>query len=144
MQVAGLAVNAALYAGFSYRRMVWIGLLSGGCAAGIAGVCETAGPIGQLTASVSPGYGFAAIIVAFVGRLHPVGIFLASLLMALLYLGGESGQMQLDLPSAVTGIFQGMLLFYLLATDFLINFRIRTKAPVSAAIPAESKEAHES
>ena len=105
--------------------MIWIGLLSGGLASGIAGVSEIAGPIGQLLPSVSPGYGFAAIIVAYVGRLHPGGIFLSSLLMALLYLGGESGQMNLDLPSAVTGIFQGMLLFYLLAADFLINFRFR-------------------
>ena len=72
--------------------------------------------------------GFAAIIVAYVGRLHPGGIFLSSLLMALLYLGGESGQMNLDLPSAVTGLFQGMLLFYLLAADFLINFQIRFKS----------------
>jgi simple sugar transport system permease protein len=88
-------------------------------------VVEISGPIGQLIDSISPGYGYAAIIVAFVGRLHPGGIFLSSLLMALLYLGGESGQMNLDLPSAVTGIFQGLLLFYLLAADFLINYRLR-------------------
>lgn len=130
LQVSGLARDAASYAGFNHRKMVWIGLLAGGLTAGIAGVSEIAGPIGQLLPSVSPGYGFAAIIVAYVGRLHPGGIFLSSLLMALLYLGGESGQMNLDLPSAVTGIFQGMLLFYLLAADFLINFRLRlTRTP---------------
>ncbi len=128
IQVSGLAINAATYAGFKHKKMVWIGLLSGGLCAGIAGVSEIAGPIGQLLPTVSPGYGFAAIIVAYVGRLHPGGIFLSSLLMALLYLGGESGQMNLDLPSAVTGVFQGMLLFYLLAADFLINFRIRFKS----------------
>ncbi len=128
LQVSGLAINAASYAGFKYKKMIWIGLLAGGLAAGLAGVSEIAGPIGQLLPSVSPGYGFAAIIVAYVGRLHPGGIFLSSLLMALLYLGGESGQMNLDLPSAVTGIFQGMLLFYLLAADFLINFRFRWKS----------------
>ncbi len=127
IRVAGLADKAAGYAGFQYNRLIWIGLLAGGCAAGLAGVFEIAGPIGQLLPSVSPGYGYAAIIVAFVGRLHPGGIFLASLLMALLYLGGESGQMNLDLPSAVTGIFQGLLLFYLLAADFLVNYRIRRK-----------------
>lgn len=84
---------------------------------------------------ISPGYGFAAIIVAFVGRLHPLGILLASLLMALLYLGGESAQMQLGLPAAVSGVFQGMLLFFLLATDVLIQFRVRWvgKASVGAA-----------
>ncbi len=128
LQVSGLAENAASYAGFKYKKMIWIGLLAGGLCSGIAGVSEIAGPIGQLLPSVSPGYGFAAIIVAYVGRLHPGGILLASLLMALLYLGGESAQMHLDLPSAVTGVFQGMLLFYLLAADFFINFRIRFKS----------------
>ncbi len=125
IQVAGLAKNAASYAGFKYKKLVWIGLLAGGMAAGVSGVLEIAGPIGQLLPKVSPGYGYAAIIVAFVGRLHPGGIFLSSLLMALLYLGGESGQMNLDLPAAVTGVFQGLLLFYLLAADFLIDYRIR-------------------
>lgn len=125
LQVSGLAINAARYAGFKHKKMIWIGLLSGGLAAGIAGVAEIAGPVGQLLPSVSPGYGFAAIIVAYVGRLHPGGIFLSSLLMALLYLGGESAQMNLELPSAVTGVFQGMLLFYLLAADFLINYRFK-------------------
>jgi general nucleoside transport system permease protein len=88
-------------------------------------VGEAAGPIGQLVPSMSPGYGFAAIIVAFVGRLHPAGIALASLLMSLLYLGGESAQMHLALPSAVTGLFQGTLLFFLLAADVLVDYRPR-------------------
>ncbi len=133
MRVAGLADVAALYAGFDRKRMVWIGLLAGGAAAGIAGLCEVAGPIGQLLPSVSPGYGYAAIIVAFVGRLHPFGILLASLLMSLLYLGGESAQMELGLPSAVTGVFQGVLLFFLLATDLFINFHVRlvARAPLA-------------
>ena len=117
MQVVGMAEFAARYAGFKRSRMVWTGLLVGGGAAGVAGLCEVAGPIGQLLPSVSPGYGYAAIIVAFVGRLHPVGIMLASLLMSLLYLGGETAQMDLGLPSAITGVFQGVLLFYLLAAD---------------------------
>ncbi len=133
MQVAGLADSAALYAGFRRRRMVWIGLLVGGAMAGIAGLCEVAGPIGQLLPSVSPGYGYAAIIVAFVGRLHPVGILLASLLMSLLYLGGESAQMELGLPSAITGVFQGVLLFYLLAADMFINFRLHVVTPTVGA-----------
>ncbi|MDJ0956565.1 MAG: ABC transporter permease [Arenicellales bacterium] len=131
MQVAGLADLAALYAGFKRKRMVWIGLLVGGGAAGIAGLCEVAGPIGQLLPSVSPGYGYAAIIVAFVGRLHPIGILLASLLMSLLYLGGESAQMDLGLPSAITGVFQGVLLFYLLGADLFINFRVKITKTVA-------------
>ena len=135
MQVTGMADSAALYAGFRRRRMVWIGMLAGGGAAGIAGICEVAGPIGQLLPEVSPGYGYAAIIVAFVGRLHPIGILFASLLMSLLYLGGESAQMELGLPSAITGVFQGVLLFYLLAADLFINFRIKSDraAPLVSA-----------
>jgi len=125
MRVAGLAPAAANYAGISAPRTVWIGMLAGGACAGIAGVNEVAGPLGQLQPSVSPGYGFAAIIVAFVGRLHPVGILCASLLMSLLYLGGESAQMVLALPSAVTGLFQGALLFFLLASDVFIDYRLR-------------------
>ncbi len=136
MRVGGLAQAAARYAGFGRARMIWLGLLAGGAAAGVAGVGEVAGPIGQLLPSVSPGYGFAAIIVAFVGRLHPLGILLASLLMALLYLGGESAQLELGLPSAVTGVFQGMLLFFLLACDVFINFRLRRRRPRRAPTPA--------
>jgi simple sugar transport system permease protein len=116
--------------------MIWLGLLIGGGAAGIAGISEVAGPIGQLLPSVSPGYGYAAIIVAFVGRLHPVGILFASLLMSLLYLGGESAQMELGLPNAVTGVFQGVLLFYLLAADLFINFRLRVAKPARAEASA--------
>ena len=134
LRVAGLAADAAKYAGFNAHRMVWLGMLVGGACAGIAGMGEVAGPIGQLLPSVSPGYGFAAIIVAFVGRLHPVGILLASLLMSLLYLGGEAAQMGLNLPSAITGLFQGMLLFFLLGSDVFINYRIKATRP--AALPA--------
>jgi simple sugar transport system permease protein len=125
MRVAGLAPDAANYAGISAKRTVWLAMLIGGATAGIAGVNEAAGPIGQLLPSMSPGYGFAAIIVAFVGRLHPLGVLLASLLMSLLYLGGEAAQISLSLPSAVTGLFQGALLFFLLASDVFINFRLR-------------------
>ncbi|MDR0770050.1 MAG: ABC transporter permease [Burkholderiales bacterium] len=125
MRVAGLAPTAALYAGIPANRTVWIGLLAGGAGAGLAGACEVVGPLGQLTASVSPGYGFAAIIVAFVGRLHPIGIVFSGLLLSLLYLGGESAQIHLGLPSAVTGLFQGALLFVLLGADVFIRYRLR-------------------
>jgi ABC-type uncharacterized transport system permease subunit len=136
MRVAGLAPAAANYAGISATRTVWLGMLIGGACAGLAGVSEVAGPIGQLLPSVSPGYGFAAIIVAFVGRLHPLGIVLASLLMSLLYLGGESAQINLALPSAVTGLFQGALLFFLLAADVFIHYRLRFAQPAKRAVPA--------
>jgi ABC-type uncharacterized transport system permease subunit len=125
MRVAGESGAAARYAGFSAAGMVWIGLLVGGAAAGIAGMAEVSGPAGQLTDKLSSGYGFAAIIVAFVGRLNPVGIFFASLLMALLYIGGEQAQQYLSLPSSISKVFQGMLLFFLLGSDVFIQYRVR-------------------
>jgi len=136
MRVTGLAEAAARYAGFPTARAVWVGLLAGGAAAGLAGVGEVAGPIGQLTPSVSPGYGFAAIIVAFVGRLSAPGIVLASLLMSWLYLGGESAQIRLALPSAITGLFQGLLLSFLLAGDVLVSYRVRLGRVRAAHRPA--------
>ena len=132
MQVAGQAKDAARYAGFSAKRMIWIGLLSGGGMAGIAGMSEVAGPMGQITEHVSNNYGFAAIIVAFVARLNPIGIFFASLLMALLYLGGEQAQQYMNLPSSISNVFQGMLLMFLLGSDVFINYRIRWKTEVAA------------
>jgi simple sugar transport system permease protein len=97
----------------------------GGGAAGLAGIIEVSGPIGQLLPNISPGYGFTAIIVAYVGRLHPLGVLFAGLLLALTYLGGETAQIQLNLPVAVTGVFQGLLLFFLLASDVLIRYRVQ-------------------
>ncbi|MCT2504874.1 ABC transporter permease [Pseudomonas aeruginosa] len=117
--------RAAGFVGFREKRLVWFVLLFSGALAGLAGVCEVAGPIGQLVPQVSPGYGYAAITVAFLGRLNPFGILCASLLMALLYLGGEAAQMSLNLPLALTGLFQGMMLFFLLACDVLILYRPR-------------------
>ena len=125
MNVSGIAPHAARYAGFSEPQAVWLGLLIGGAAAGLAGMMEAAGPLAQLSATISPGYGFAAIIVAFVGRLSATGIVFSGLLLSLLYIGGESAQMMLNLPAALTRTFQGMLLFFLLAADFLIFYRIR-------------------
>ncbi|WP_343562899.1 ABC transporter permease [Kiloniella sp. b19] len=125
IKVMGLTPAAAGYAGFNQKRLTWLALMIGGGLAGLAGVLEVAGPIGQLNPTISPGYGFTAIIVAFLGRLHPVGIFFAALLMALSYLGGEAMQIQMGLPLAVTGVFQGMILFFLLASDVLIRYRLR-------------------
>lgn len=127
LRVNGAAPRAGAHAGFSQSRLIWTALMMGGGCAGLAGLFEVAGPIGQLLPSISPGYGFTAIIVAFLGRLHPVGVLFAGLVMALSYLGGESAQITLNLPLAVTGVFQGMLLFFLLATDVLINYRVVLK-----------------
>jgi simple sugar transport system permease protein len=138
MHVVGLAPDAARYAGFGQQRVIWLTLLAGGALAGLAGIAEIAGPIGRLQPTISPGYGFTAIIAAFIGRLHPAGIVLASLLLSLLYLGGEQVQIDLGLPSAISGLFQGTLLFYLLAADLFIEFRVSwaSRAPEAVAPPA--------
>jgi ABC-type uncharacterized transport system permease subunit len=128
LQVGGLAPAAARYAGFSSRASLWTALLISGGMAGLAGALEAAGPLGQLTPYVPVGYGFAAIIVAFVGRLHPVGIVFSALLMSMFYIGGELAQSRLGLPKSLTGVFQGLLLFTLLACDTLIAYRLRWSA----------------
>ena len=129
LRVLGQAPRAARFAGFSQNRLIWLSLLTGGGLAGIAGMFEVSGPVGQLTPQISPGYGFTAIIVAFLGRLHPIGVICGGLILALSYLGGETAQIDLGMPNAVTGIFQGVLLFFLLACDVLILYRLRVAKP---------------
>lgn len=125
IRVVGEAEQAAGYAGFSKNKLVWSTFMISGGLAGLAGLFEVAGPVGQLVPAIPVGYGFTAIIVAFLGRLNPVGILLGGLLMALTYIGGESAQISMKLPSATTSVFQGMLLFFLLASDILINYRVK-------------------
>jgi general nucleoside transport system permease protein len=125
LQVGGPAPAAARYAGFSSRAALWTALLVSGGLAGVAGAFEVAGPMGQLTPHVSNGYGFTAIIVAFVGRLHPLGCVLGSVLLSMFLIGGELAQSRVGLPSAVTGVFQGVLLLSLLGCDTLIHYRPR-------------------
>ena len=127
--VCGLAPLAARYAGLSSRRALWVAMLVSGGMAGLAGALEVAGPIGQLTPYVPVGYGFGAIIVAFVGRLHPVGLIFSAVLMSMLYIGGELAQSRLGLPKSITGVFQGLLLLCLLACDVLIHHQLRWVRP---------------
>ena len=127
IRVVGLAPAAASFAGFKQKKLIWLALVISGGTAGLAGVIEVAGPIGQIVPVISPGYGFTAIIVAFLGRLHPIGVIFSGLLMALTYLGGDSAQITMNLPNAVTGVFQGMLLFFLLASDVFIRYRIKIR-----------------
>ncbi len=137
--VSGAAPAAARYAGFSARGAVWGALLISGGLAGLAGALEVAGPIGQLTPYVPAGYGFAAIIVAYVGRLHPVGMVFSSLLMSLFYIGGEMAQSRMGLTKSLTGVFQGLLLFSLLACDTLLYYRLAWVRPASnTAVNPES------
>jgi ABC-type uncharacterized transport system permease subunit len=127
LRVIGAAPRAGAFAGFSRKRLIIATFLISGGLAGLAGICEAAGPIGQLRTTVSPGYGFTAIIVAFLGRLNPVGAVLAGLLLALTFLGGEGAQQDLGLPEQMTRAFQGLLLFYVLACDTFIAYRVRLR-----------------
>ncbi len=124
IQVMGEDAKAAHYAGFKENKLTWFALVTCGGLAGLAGVSEVTGPIGQLIPSISPGYGYAAIIVVFLGRMNPIGIIFASMLLALTYMGGEMVQIEMTLPKSITGLFQGMLLFFLLACDLLISYRL--------------------
>ncbi|MCW6509029.1 ABC transporter permease [Lichenifustis flavocetrariae] len=141
IRTVGLAPAAARYAGFSQTRVVWLTLLATGGLAGLAGLFEVAGPIGQLIPKITPGYGFTAIIVAFLGRLHPLGILLAGLVMALSYIGADQAQVDMGLPNAATGLVQAMLLFFLLASDFLVRYRVRLVRPAATSEPAPAQKA---
>ncbi|WP_309668480.1 ABC transporter permease [Tabrizicola sp.] len=125
IKLAGQAPKAARFAGVNPQRLVLLCMGISGALAGMAGLFEVTGPAGQITIDFNVGYGFTAIIVAFLGRLNPVGILFAGLLMALTYIGGDAASTNMGLPSAAIQAFQGMLLFFLLATDLLGNFRIR-------------------
>jgi simple sugar transport system permease protein len=124
LQVGGLAPRAAGYAGFSEKKAIWLSLLVGGFAAGLAGAAEVAGPVGQLQRSIATGYGYAAIIVAYLGGLHPIGIIFSSLFMAALYIGGDNAMVSANLPVAAVRVFQGsLLLAYLVAVAF-VRYRL--------------------
>lgn len=124
LQVGGMAPRAAGYAGFSEAWAIWLSLLIGGFAAGLAGAAEVAGPLGQLQRSISTGYGYAAIIVAYLGGLHPLGIIVSALVMAVLYIGGDNAMVSANLPIAAVRVFQGsLLLAYLVAVAF-VRYRL--------------------
>jgi simple sugar transport system permease protein len=133
VRLAGQAPRAAAFAGVNPSRLVLLCMALSGGLAGAAGLFEVTGPAGQISIDFNVGYGFTAIIVAFLGRLHPIGILLAGLLMALTYIGGEIAQLQLGLPAAAIQMFQGMLLFFLLAMDLLVQFRVRWKPSQTGA-----------
>ena len=125
IRLVGAATKAARFSGFNADRLILFTFALSGALAGLAGIIEVAGPIGHLQPGISPGYGFTAIIVAFLGRLHPLGILIAALFLALTFIGGEGAQITLKVPLDLTKVFQGILLFYVLACDSLIAYRIR-------------------
>ena len=125
IRVIGSSPRAGSFSGFSQKRTIYFTMLVSGALAGLAGICEIAGPSGQLQPAISPGYGFTAIIVAFLGRLNPVGVLFAGVLLAISYLGGEAAQISLGISAKISQVFQGMLLFFILACDALILYKIR-------------------
>ena len=131
LQVGGVAPDAARYAGFREKRAVWISLCIGGAAAGLAGVFEVAGPLGQLQRVVSPGYGFAAIIVAFLGGLNAIGILFAAFLMAVIYVGGDMAQASAGVPYAVNTALQGVLLISYIAARLFVDYQVRWRRDLS-------------
>ena len=129
IRVVGAAPRAARFGGFKAKQLVVLTFAVSGALAGLAGIIEVAGPVGHLQPGISPGYGFTAIIVAFLGRLNPIGILIAGLFLALTFIGGEQAQIAMKIPLDVTKVFQGILLFYVLACDSLITYRLRLIAP---------------
>jgi general nucleoside transport system permease protein len=125
IRVVGAAPKAARFAGFNSDGLVLFTFAISGALAGLAGIIEVAGPVGHLQPGISPGYGFTAIIVAFLGRLNPVGILIAGLFLALTFIGGENAQITMKIPLDLTKVFQGILLFYVLACDSMILYRVR-------------------
>jgi ABC-type uncharacterized transport system permease subunit len=125
VKVLGNSPRAGRFAGFNSGKMVFFAFLLSGGLAGLAGICEVSGAIGQLRETISPGYGFTAIIVAFLGRLNPLGVIASGLVLALTYLGGEGAQMSLGISDKVARVFQGLVLFYVLGCDTLIHYKIR-------------------
>jgi simple sugar transport system permease protein len=125
VRVVGSAPHAARYGGFSANRTVWLTMLISGALAGFAGILEVMGPVGRLILQFPANYGFTAIIVAFLGRLHPLGAVLAGIMIAITFVGGEMAQITIKLPFAAVGIFQAMMLFLILASDILVRYRIR-------------------
>ena len=129
IRVVGAAPRAARFGGFNANQLILVTFAISGALAGLAGIIEVAGPVGHLQPGISPGYGFTAIIVAFLGRLNPVGILIAGLFLALTFIGGEQAQIAMKIPIDVTKVFQGILLFYVLACDSLILYRFRLILP---------------
>ena len=125
IRVVGAAPRAARFAGFNANQLILLTFAISGALAGLAGIIEVAGPVGHLQPGISPGYGFTAIIVAFLGRLNPIGILIAGLFLALTFIGGEQAQIAMKIPLDLTKVFQGILLFYVLACDSLILYRFR-------------------
>ncbi len=136
VRTVGAAPSAARYGGFDAKRTVWSTLMISGGMAGLAGILEVMSQLGQINLGFPSGYGFTAIIVSFLGRLHPVGVFLAGLILAVTYVGGQVAQTVVHVPQATAGIFQATMLFFILASDIFVRYRLRVVREAPSAKPA--------
>jgi len=132
IRVMGESPRAGSFAGFSAKRLTLFSFALAGALAGLAGTMEVSGALNQLLPTISPGYGFTAIIVAFLGRLNPFGIIVAGFVLALSYIGGEAVQSAMGVSNKIASVIQGLLLFFVLACDTFILYRIRM---VSRRVP---------
>ena len=125
VRVVGSSPNAARHGGFDAKATIWATLLIGGGMAGLAGALEFAGVLHKVDLGFPSGYGFTGIIVAFLGRLNPIGCLIAGIVLAVTYVGGQVAQTSVHIPNSTAGIFQAMMLFFILASDILVRYRIR-------------------
>ncbi|HXZ17014.1 MAG TPA: ABC transporter permease, partial [Roseiarcus sp.] len=139
VRTVGAAPSAARYGGFDAARTVWSTLMISGGMAGLAGILEAMSQLGQINLGFPSGYGFTAIIVSFLGRLHPVGVFLAGLILAVTYVGGQVAQTVVHVPNATAGIFQATMLFFILASDILVRYRVRVLGATPTAKTATAE-----
>lgn len=137
VRVVGSAPHAARHGGFDNNQTVWLSMLISGGMAGLAGALEFAGQLKTINLGFPSSYGFTAIIVAFLGRLHPIGVLIAGVVLAITFVGGQVAQTTVKIPNATAGIFQALMLFFILASDVLVRNRIRlVRTPRAAAVPA--------
>ena len=125
VRVVGSAPNAARHGGFDGKQTIWLAMIISGGMAGLAGSLEFTGVLHKMDLGFPSGYGFTAIIVCFLGRLNPIGCLIAGIVLAVTYVGGQMAQTSVKIPSSTAGIFQAMMLFFILASDILVRYRIK-------------------
>lgn len=125
VRVVGSAPNAARHGGFDGKQTIWLAMIISGGMAGLAGSLEFTGVLHKMDLGFPSGYGFTAIIVCFLGRLNPIGCLIAGIVLAVTYVGGQMAQTSVKIPNSTAGIFQAMMLFFILASDILVRYRIK-------------------
>lgn len=125
IRVVGSAPQAARHGGFDSKQTIWLAMLIGGAMAGLAGSLEFTGALKTINLGFPSGYGFTAIIVSFLGRLHPIGCLIAGIVLADTYVGGQLAKTSVHIPDSTAGIFQAMMLFFILASDIFVRYRLR-------------------